>query len=281
MFNPLDTLRIRWQVSTTAQAEGNIVNFARTVVRTEGLLRGLWIPGVVANSTSIAMSSGLRMGFYPLLRDWLDMTLAEGGEDGEKGKSAVSMMVASFCAGGIGYWISTPTYQVKVRLQSQTEFVRNGGRAKYKGLVHALSTIVREEGVGALYRGSGALLVRGALITLGQLTAYDLTKTRAKNAGLLHDGPVLHLVASVVSAFFMATLSAPADILMTRYQTAPQSGITYRGLFHCATSMVKAEGPMVFYRGWSAFFIRLAPLNLVLFPLYEQLRRLFGLGYLD
>ncbi|KNC50658.1 uncoupling protein 2 [Thecamonas trahens ATCC 50062] len=318
MFNPLDTLRIRWQVSPPGQAstsssstkggeavraamgrmgEGgkpsNIVAFARQVIRTEGLWRGLWKPGMLANSASIACSSGLRMGFYPLLRDWLDMQFSAGEADSEAhaaSKSPAAMALASFAAGGLGYWVSTPTYQVKVRLQAEagkvvdgvlTTGARAGSPPRYRGLFHALYTIARDEGPTALYRGAGALLIRGALITTGQLTAYDLTKTRAKAAGLLGDGPVLHVVASIVAAFFMTTLSAPADILMTRYQTAPQMGKSYRGLIHCASCMIRDEGPMVFYRGWTAFFVRLAPLNLVLFPLYEQLRRLFGLEYMD
>ena len=44
------------------------------------------------------------------------------------------------------------------------------------------------------------ICARGALITAGQLTGYDYTKKAVRSAGLLEDGPVLHVLASVVSA---------------------------------------------------------------------------------
>ena len=42
LFNPLDCLRIRWQVS---RANGSLFGFARQVVREEGFRKGLWAPG--------------------------------------------------------------------------------------------------------------------------------------------------------------------------------------------------------------------------------------------
>eukprot|EP01052_Picozoa_sp_SAG31_P023482 SAG31_NODE_1938_length_6865_cov_15.342595_6_plen_104_part_00 len=42
-FNPLDTLRVRWQVRRTGDiAESGLINYARRIVAQEGLLRGLW-----------------------------------------------------------------------------------------------------------------------------------------------------------------------------------------------------------------------------------------------
>ena len=99
---------------------------------------------------------------------------------------------------------------------------------------------------------------------------------------ILDDGPALHVVASVAAAFWSSTLSVPADVLMTRYQTAAQQrGIAYRGIGHCAASIASTEGPRVFFRGWTPLFCRLAPLYCVFLPMYEQARRLFGLGYLQ
>ena len=41
------------------------------------------------------------------------------------------------------------------------------------------------------------------------------------------------------------------------------------------------EGIAVFFRGWAPFFIRVVPLFTINLPLYEQIRRVMGIGYLD
>ena len=70
---------------------------------------------------------------------------------------------------------------------------------------------------------------------------------------------------------------------MTRYQSAAQlpDGPQYRGLLHCAATIRREEGASVFFRGWTPMFARVAPLAVVFFPVYEQIRRLVGLGFMD
>lgn len=49
---------------------------------------------------------------------------------------------------------------VKVRLQCQTESVRRGTKPKYRGPVHCLLSILKEEGPRGLYRGALPLALR-------------------------------------------------------------------------------------------------------------------------
>ena len=67
-FNPLDTLRVRWQV--TPEGSG-LVSYARQIVAREGLVKGLWTPGLGANMMSFFVCGGLRQGLYPWFRDTL------------------------------------------------------------------------------------------------------------------------------------------------------------------------------------------------------------------
>ena len=48
LFNPLDCLKVRWQVTPPGTA-ASMRAFAAQVVRSEGLWRGLWAPGLSAN----------------------------------------------------------------------------------------------------------------------------------------------------------------------------------------------------------------------------------------
>jgi hypothetical protein len=73
----------------------------------------------------------------------------------------------------------------------------------------------------------------------------------------------------------------PLDLVLTRYQTAPTMGKYYSGPVACAQELVRDEGITVLYRGWSVFFGRVAPVFIVMLPLFEQVRNAFGLGYMD
>ena len=73
-------------------------------------------------------------------------------------------------------------------------------------------------------------------------------------------------------------------MLMTRFATAA-AGLraegSYRSYVHCATELTRVEGMGVWMRGWWPMFVRMAPTFIIAMPLYEQLRRLLGLAYMD
>ena len=67
-LNPLDTVRIRWQIGQRGSSS-SIYSFFRDIVVKEGLWRGLWRPGCTANMAAICGSTGFRIGVYPTLRE--------------------------------------------------------------------------------------------------------------------------------------------------------------------------------------------------------------------
>ena len=74
----------------------------------------------------------------------------------------------------------------------------------------------------------------------------------------------------------------PCDYLFTQYTSAAQRGVRFDGLWHCARTLWReGGGPRAFYRGSSAFFVRVVPIFTLYFPIYEQVRKLMGMGYLD
>ncbi len=294
VFHPLDSVRIRWQVLhasrsgvAPADAEGMLA-FALGVARREGLVSGLWRPGVFAHSAATMVSSSFRLGVYPTLRDALV------GEQGTK--NALHMWAAGFCAGTVGFFFASPLFMAKVRLQ-----VSAGDRSLAlvnRSATGVLAAVARAEGLRGLWRGSGTLVARGALLSAGSQLGYDWTKTKCKcNAcsrsagpsrptavcscgGWLADGPVLHLLASVASAFLASVMAAPLDLVLTRYQAAPLLGVQYSGVLHCVGSIARNEGLPGFYRGFWPLFLRLAPLWSVSLPFYEATRRFVGLSYM-
>ncbi len=64
-------------------------------------------------------------------------------------------------------------------------------------------------------------------------------------------------------------------------EAAQVIGRAYDGPVDCVKTMVREEGVGVFFRGWSPFFVRVVPLFVINLPLYEQIRRVLGIGYLN
>jgi len=150
-----------------------------------------------------------------------------------------------------------------------------------KGVISGLLHVSRTEGLAQLWRGAGVLVLRGSLLSGGQQLGYDGFKTKMKQWGYLEDGPVLHVLGAASGALLGATFAAPADVLMTRYQTGPGLGRHYSGVGNCLAVMLREEGPGVLLRGWMPLFLRLVPTFSIMLPLYEQTRRALGMAYLD
>ena len=113
------------------------------------------------------------------------------------------------------------------------------------------------------------------------MAAYDHTKHLCKeyNApfGLGEEGSALHMFAGFFSGVAFATASAPVDIIKNRIM-ADQEG-RYKHSLDCFIKLLKKDGPMTFYRGWTPSVTRLAPLFVFVSPVMEQMRVAFGLGY--
>ena len=89
--------------------------------------------------------------------------------------------------------------------------------------------------------------------------------------------PKVHIAASISAAFFACTLSNPADVIMTRWASAPTLGKNNIYQYHMIKSIVREEGPLVLYRGWTYLCSSLAPLPCVMMP-YDRQGELLGLG---
>lgn len=156
LYNPLDCLRVRWQVLPAASGEQNLLLFGLRIVREEGLINGLWRPGLGANALGMGLSSGIRFGGYEPVRNALV---------GESQKSYQHMVLAGLITGSVGYIITTPFHLLKTTIQAEM-----GQKSPYvKDFASGARRIVEQGGLSSLYRGAIPLSSRGALFTAGQL----------------------------------------------------------------------------------------------------------------
>ena len=253
LFHPLDCLRIRYQLA--GRSTDGWVAFTWRIVRREGWWNGLHRPGLAPNIMAVASSQGARMGVYPSARD----SLMRGRPEQVRPDL---MLLAGLASGSIGYFLSAPLWMIKTRMQ---------GSAQLQGVAVPTQWPVSVLGY---WTGCTPLVARGALLTSGQMAGYDATKRISRRHGLLADGPTLHVVAATVAGFSAATFSAPADVVQTRLQTGTSSDVVT-----CMREVWTAHGPIGFYRGWSVNVLRLVPTFIVGATVYEQVRKLLGIGY--
>jgi len=282
ILNPVDCLKIRWQVSDRAETGNSMRRFAWQIVKKEGMWKGLARTAILTNGLSIGLATGIRMALYPHFRN----ALAGNGE-----KKTHHMMLGGLCGGAVSYWLTTPLAQAKTRIQAEAGEVgadgilisgkRAGQKPQYKNGIDFMKQELAKNGVKGLFRGAVPSVVRGALLASGQFVGYDTTKTQAKAMGY-GDHPAVHVFGSFIGALIGVTMATPADFIMTRYMTAKETGRPYRGIFDCFVTESKKAGPIGLMRGWLPFFTRICPIFIMYLPAYEWIRcNVFKLGFFE
>ena len=133
-------------------------------------------------------------------------------------------------------------------------------RKNYKSVIDALKSIAKAEGVGALWAGAAPTVVRAMALNFGQLAFFSEAKQRLKDSNMSPRAQTLS--ASAVAGFFASFFSLPFDFVKTRLQKqsrAPDGTLPYKSMIHCFTKVAKDEGILRFYRGFSTYYVRIAP----------------------
>lgn len=264
---PLDTLKIRWQVSQKCE-QLTLLSFARGIVSRDGLTYGLLLPGLSMNVAAIAASSALRFPLYGIIRDTLSSE-----------KSAITMTIAGFGAGVAAYWMTAPLWLAKTVGQAQAELAPAENRLSSR---QVMSRLWSEGGIRRMFRGSGALVMRGTCLSTGNLLGYDGTKTLAQRYHIMNDGPALHMIAAIVSAGVGTTLAAPADVIMAYVHSARlRRGHAFKDVRRCIHDLIRDHGIRGLWRGCAVFFATKTPSFVINLMIYEQMRRMLGLEYFD
>jgi solute carrier family 25 (mitochondrial aspartate/glutamate transporter), member 12/13 len=162
LFNPLDSLRVRWQIAPK-EIHSSILVFSRKIIKQEGLWYGLWKPGVGINMVGMSLTSGLRFGSYETIRNHLHQMQQQDNESQSTTFTRTSaMIVAGLLSGSAAYYVTTPFHLLKTRLQA----TGNAGRSN---LQLEFMTLIESGKFSSLYKGSVPLTIRGSLFTAGQM----------------------------------------------------------------------------------------------------------------
>jgi|TARA_B100000524_G_scaffold346895_1_gene247868 solute carrier family 25 uncoupling protein 8/9 len=254
------------------------VDCAGKLVKAEGpgaLFKGL-PPALVRQSTY----GSLRYGLYGPIRNSLGVVPGTPASEIPIWKK----IIAGSAAGAISSAVANPTDLVKVRLQTDGQVKGADGEflpKRYTGMVHAFSSIVKEEGILGLWKGVGPTCGRATALAAAELSTYDEVKSQFLKRKLF-DGPglPLTLATAFISGFVSTVASSPFDVVKSRVMGQPLnpdgSGKLYSGMVDCFVKSSSSEGPMALYNGFWPNFGRVVPRVTIVFIVMEQLKNNFG-----
>ncbi|PNS15261.1 Succinate/fumarate mitochondrial transporter [Sphaceloma murrayae] len=277
--HPLDTIKVRMQLSRRARAPGvkrrGFVQTGVEIVKREtplGLYKGL---GAVL--TGIIPKMAIRFTSY----EWYKQMLAN--PDGTIPSRGT--FLAGLAAGVTeAVAVVTPMEVIKIRLQAQHHSMADPlDVPKYRNAAHALYTVVKEEGVGALYRGVSLTALRQGTNQAVNFTAYTELKAWLQEKQPDPNTPLPSWQTAcigLVSGAMGPMCNAPIDTIKTRLQKTPaQPGETAVGrIVNIGNMMWKQEGVRAFWMGITPRIMRVAPGQAVTFAVYEFLKGILERG---
>ncbi|KAI8142821.1 mitochondrial carrier domain-containing protein [Fennellomyces sp. T-0311] len=264
--HPFDLTKVRLQTLRKQQPTNNawrrfqpskMFKIMLSISRTEGV-RALY-SGLSASLLRQGTYSTIRFGLYDKFK-WI-VARDEKPTFGQ-------LLFCSTAAGILGGAFGNPSDVVNVRMQNDGQLPA-GQRRNYRNAIDGIVRICREESPRVLFRGLGSSTNRAVLMTISQMTSYDVFKEMFI-AFKCSDGLATHFAASLSAALVATTVCSPLDVVKTRIMSAHLTDGKHpiKIMIH----MVRTEGFGSLFKGWMPAFVRLGPHTIVTFLVMEQLK---------
>jgi solute carrier family 25 (mitochondrial oxoglutarate transporter), member 11 len=250
VIQPIDMIKVRLQLAGEGVKTGpkpTPISVTRDIIAA-GKVMDLYT-GLSAGLLRQAVYTTARLGFF----DTFMKTLTARAEGQGRKVGFAERASAGLTAGGLAAMVGNPADLALIRMQSDG-LKPAAERANYRGVGDALTRIARNEGVARLWAGAYPTVVRAMALNFGQLAFFSEAKAQLKDTSL---GPRAQtLTASAIAGFFASFFSLPFDFMKTRLQKqtkGPDGTMPYKGMFDCFQKVLREEGPLRFYRGFSTY----------------------------
>ena len=186
----------------------------------------------------------------------------------------VKQLLCGGLAGCAARTTTAPIDRTKILLQTQHLSMPAGAAPKYTGIVQTLSTVVKEEGPLALFRGNLVNCIRVFPYSGCQFVFFDLFKGAISQLGG-NDATQAklnvpqRLTASACAQVVATTVTHPLDLLRLRLAVYRELG----GSIPKAAASVWSEGGVVaFYKGLFPTIVSVAPFGAINFTCYDTIK---------
>ncbi|XP_067873754.1 mitochondrial adenyl nucleotide antiporter SLC25A24-like [Heterodontus francisci] len=260
---PLDRLKIYIQVYA-AEQHLNLLGSWKAMVQ-EGGYRSLW-RGNGMNVAKIAPETGIKFLAYDQYKKFF-------GERHTK-LALGQRFVAGSLAGVTAQTIIYPMEVLKTRLAL-------GNTGQYNGINHCMRTLIKNEGIAALYAGFTPNLL-GIIPYAGiELAVYEsVKKAYCQKYGQNPNEPgiFVHLGCGTISSTCGQVGSYPLALVRTKMQV---HAIVRHGphvsMHQHFSNIIREEGLFGLYRGFTPNCMKVVPAVSISYVIYEKMKVLLGL----
>lgn len=176
-----------------------------------------------------------------------------------------------------GAFVTNPVNVVKVRMQLDGALSSSRERL-YGSLLSGILHIRTNEGLTALWRGTGAALLREASYSSIRMGAYEPLKMVLGGDDPSHTPLWIKVAAGATAGIIGSAVANPTDVIMVRMQAqslktqlqGANPGWNYSGPFQAFASIARTEGLYGLYRGLAPTMQRAALLNAAQVPSYDH-----------
>lgn len=141
---------------------------------------------------------------------------------------------------------------------------------RYHGLIHGVTTIIKEEGFGGVYKGLGPTLIKqGSNQAIRFFTFHEVKNWMlgGDEKGRLH--PVQSMIAGAIAGAASVAGNNPIDVVKSRMQGLDAH--RYKNSLECAIQVFKHDGLLGFYKGCSPRLARVTADVAIVMTLYDQI----------
>ncbi|CUA71333.1 Mitochondrial oxaloacetate transport protein [Schizosaccharomyces pombe 972h-] [Rhizoctonia solani] len=272
LSNPAEVAKTRLQLQGELQSRGapkvykNVFDVFIKTWRNEGI-RGIQ-RGLGPAYVYQILLNGSRLGFYEPFRRSFNSIIGRQGTEQVFGTS----IAAGAASGLVGACLGNPLFLIKARMQAYSPALPVGAQHYYRNSFAALGEIFKAEGLRGYIRGMDAAILRTCMGSSVQLPSYNWAKTTLVKHGIgSADSTWTFLASSTISGICVCIMMQPADTALTRMYNQPtvpgpngrMIGALYKNPIDCLWKTLKIEGPLAWYKGSTAHFLRIAPHTIV------------------
>lgn len=286
---PLERLKILLQVQNAHNAKyTGMVQGLRYIWAHEGL-RGFF-KGNGTNCARIIPNSAVKFYSYEQAADGILWLHRRQSNNPDAELTPFLRLCAGATAGIIAMSATYPMDMVRGRITVQNA----DSPHQYRGMLHAMSTVIREEGPRALYKGWVPSVI-GVVPYVGlNFAVYETLKDwvyKAQPVGEQSDLTVITKLGCGAAAGTVGqTVAYPLDVVRRRLQmvgwksAAPvltpegtfEAPMQYKGMLDCFSKTVKHEGVSALYKGLVPNCVKVVPSIAIAFVTYEVVKDVLG-----
>ncbi|KAJ9173701.1 hypothetical protein P3X46_016811 [Hevea brasiliensis] len=288
---PLERLKILLQVQNPHSIKYNgTIQGLKYIWKTEGF-RGMF-KGNGTNCARIIPNSAVKFFSYEEASKGILFIYRQQTGNDDAQLTPLLRLGAGACAGIIAMSATYPMDMVRGRLTVQTE----KSPRQYKGIFHALSTVLKEEGPRALYKGWLPSVI-GVIPYVGlNFAVYESLKDwllKSKPFGLVQDnelGVTTRLACGAAAGTVGQTVAYPLDVIRRRMQMVgwkdaasvvtgdgkSKASLEYTGMVDAFRKTVRHEGFGALYKGLVPNSVKVVPSIAIAFVTYELVKDVLG-----